>query len=252
MQDERELQQIEQYLNGTLATAEASAFAEKLKKDPDFAQKVSEYQNLLTGIEEFGQDEFLGKVRSWETALAATEKNTETKTLPLKQYFARAAVVLLVLLPLGYWMFLQNTPSSTNDELFALYFEPYHDVITPRSPEAGELLSQGMEYYNSGNYEEAITYLEKYLAGDTDKPAVDFYLGMSYLATHQTAKAIQSFKKVIAHGDSVFVEIAEWNLALAYLKEKDEVNLKRQLQSIISMPNHPYHARAIELDKQIE
>jgi tetratricopeptide (TPR) repeat protein len=252
MQDERELEQIEQYLEGTLPLAEATAFAEKLKNDPAFFQKVTEYQNILSGIDEFGQDEFFNQVQSWETSLATSDAEKKMRSVPFKQYLAWAAVVLLVLLPLGYWLMVRNTVSFPNDELFAFYFEPYNDITAARSSGADEILAQGMEYYNRGNYAEAISYLERYLTNEPNQPAVDFYLGVSYLATGQTGKAVQSFKKVITHGDSIFVEVAEWNLALSYLKAEDTINLKHQLQQIIKQPHHPYHSQAIELNERIK
>jgi len=251
MQDEQELTQIEQYLNGTLPPEEAFAFTERMENDPDFAQKVAEYKNILAGIDEFGQDDFFNKMRSWENALAASEAETKTKEIPFKQYFARAAVVLLLLLPLGYWIVSQNSLSYTNEELFALYFEPYDDIISSRASGNTDMLAQGMEFYHNRNYSEAITYLEKYQTGTPDQPAVDFYLGVSYLATDQTENAEQFFKKVIAHGESAFVEVAEWNLALAYLKTEEHTHLKTKLHQIIAQPNHQFHAEAIELNERI-
>ncbi len=180
MKDEIELAQIELYLEGKLSQEEEGAFVEKLEKDQTFARKVAEYKNILAGIDEYGQDEFLHQVQSWERALTLSEKQAEAKVFPLKKYLVWAAVVLLLLLPLGYWLIFQNTASYTNQELFAQYFKPYEDLTAARSSETNEILSQGMAYYNSGNYTEAIAYLERYLVGQPNQPAVDFYLGVSY------------------------------------------------------------------------
>lgn len=80
--------------------------------------------------------------------------------------------------------------------------------------QAQNLLDQGINEYNSGNYEEAINNLTSYAVENKDSYLANFYLGLSYSKLDQYGLAIDSFnyaRKV--KGDSYNLLV---NLGRAY------------------------------------
>lgn len=134
--------------------------------------------------------------------------------------------------------------SISNDKknaLFAQYFKP--DVTPPA--DHLEAIQEPLAYYEAAQYSDAITAFENvdpdFLSrgNDVDKKLVQFYSwyykSLSYLANHNTSKAIAGFHKTLGQSpDKYSTAKTNWYLALAHLKAgnvKKAENILTQLAS---------------------
>jgi tetratricopeptide (TPR) repeat protein len=240
-QEEKNIDLIEAYAKGALTASDLSDFEKRRSADPAFAREVANYLLIIKEIRSAEERAFSEKVKGWEKGTERKEGNI----LPLRKMLAIAATVLILAVASGYFIF-EFSSGPTNDELFALYFQPYEDVISERSG-GKDTLQQGMDLYNQGKYSEAIPYLEKQMAKNPKDPAVTCYLGISCLADGKIAKA-ENLMTTLVHGEpGLFTEIAEWNLALIYLKKNEQPLLRKQLLHIGEQKEHLYSNEAVML-----
>ena len=243
--EEKELELIEQYLDGKLKGADLELFDEKLQTDHQFALEVTGYRNTIESIDAYGRDLFSESIAGWEEELEESAKEKEVKIVPFKRYVAIAATLLLLLIPAAYLIFFYQSQES---RLFAQHFQPYENITNVRSDDrSNELLQQGMTAYDSKAYRQAIELLNEYVHANQSDATAIFYLGEAYLANDQPEQAETQYLAVVENGDNVFVEIAQWHLALTYLKQDKTEQLQELLQSIKGAPGHTYSQEAEEL-----
>lgn len=244
--EEKDIELIESFLKGTLTGTALQEFELRRTSDPSFASDVNDYLLIMKEVKVSGQRAFIDKVREWEDEVASKEK--ETRVIPMRRLLSVAATVLLIAAAGGYIVF-KSLPVG-NAELFDQYFEPYEDVISQRSGDQGPL-QMGMNFYNDGNYPEAVKYLEEALKNNYGNLSVQCYLGISYLADDKTQRAENIFKSLIQTEPGLYREIAEWNLALLYLKLNEISNTKEQLNIISQQKAHLYFKQAVSLSQKL-
>jgi tetratricopeptide (TPR) repeat protein len=241
-EEEKDIELIEAYLKGELTGSALQEFELRRTSDPSFASDVKDYALIMKEIEASGQRSFIDKMKAWEDQVASKEK--ETKVIPIRRLLSMAASLLIIAVAGGYIIF-KSLPSG-NAELFDQYFEPYGDVISQRSAEESPF-QKGMNFYNQGKYFEAIKYLEEAWENNEDDPSVKCYLGISYLADDKTQKAKEIFESLVKSEPGLYREVAEWNLALVYLKTNEISDLEKQLNIITQQKDHMYFKQAISL-----
>lgn len=246
-QNEKDIDIIEAFYQNKLKGNELASFIQRRKNDPAFDEEVEDYVLIFQGIEAQGKRNFIENVQSWE---AEIEKKPSTKTLAINQYLAIAASVLILLISI-MWLFFPGYFSKNNDELFLAYFQPYDDVVSVRSNQSN-YFEQGMNAYNEQSYDKAIEFLKLVKPENPQKNAAELYLGISYLAIGETENAATIFKPMSEDGTGLFKEIAEWNLALTYLKKREELLLNETLQNIITQKEHIYKQQAEDLKRDLD
>ena len=60
---------------------------------------------------------------------------------------------------------------------------------------AEELMIEGIEYLNEGNYYEALNYFQKSLEQNQNLPECNYYIGLAYQLLSQYEKSKESIKK---------------------------------------------------------
>ncbi|HEX6222868.1 MAG TPA: tetratricopeptide repeat protein [Chryseolinea sp.] len=244
--EEKDIELIEAYLKGQLTGSALQDFELRRTSDPSFASDVDDYLLIMKEVDAAGQISFINKVKGWEDEIASKEK--KTKVIPLRRLLAVAATLLLIATAGGY-IFFKSLPAG-NADLFDQYFEPYEDVISQRSADVGPF-QKGMNFYNEGKYAEAIKHLEVALEEDQADLSIRCYLGICYLATNQTLKGKDIFESLANSDPGLYREIAEWNLALAYLNLDEIPDLERQLNVILQQKDHMYFKQATDLSAEL-
>jgi len=90
------------------------------------------------------------------------------------------------------------------------------------------------ESYRHKLYNRTINTLSKCLSNNTCDPFYGVYLGIAYLETQQTTKAVQSFEKALDFPHYIAREnIIRYYLALALLKQGKYKKAKNELKTII-------------------
>ncbi len=253
-EDEKEIEAIESYLKGEL-TGEALADMEsKIVRDAAFAEKVEDYSLIIQEVKHMAQQDFVKKVKSWE------DKNVPEDFDPgpthaqnkKKQYFALAAVFVLLIISGIVWLANRGEGHRSNKDLFAAYFHPYDDLISERSENNDNKvrLNEAMAAYNRQEYSTAIPLFQDYLKA-FDDPGARCYLGIAHLAAGDVEAAENNFRQLNTQPAGLYVELSQWYLALTYLKQNNRDMASQQLQVLINEEKHLFHQQAQELQKDL-
>lgn len=235
---QEELARIEAYHAGQLSDKELEDFLALYKSDPAFAEQVDLFQQAQDAIEALGQQKLKDSFRQ------QYQSNTpNVKPLWSRWYVAAAAIIAILIV---IFLFQNNSSSLTPSELYASY-ESFEALSLERgNSEIDSLFLIANGLYNEEQYEAAIPVLEKLLEEeDFDRKAYAYlHLGIAQLKSGSEETAINSLQKL--DSESSFYLQAQWNLALAYLKQENTEEAKKVLQ-ILKTESRTYQKRAQEL-----
>lgn len=227
MNETKTLEQIANYLEGTLPDNEMREFEERLKIEPTLKEALQNVIILKEGIRQAAREQMRTKLQNIEKKLSANENSNSTFQIYWLKVAASIALVVV-----AAWLLWPSETVST-EELFAENFEPYPNIIIPtvRGSQTTDssMLAQAYRAYDLQDYNRTIKIFENISPKDED---ILLYLGNSYLAKGSPEKAIPVFEKMTKDFDT-FDEQAEWYLSLSYLANKNEIKAKSLLKTII-------------------
>jgi TolA-binding protein len=266
------LEQIELYLDGKLQGEELAGFTREMETNPSLKAEVADYKEIISGIKLSGEKDFVALVAQWEKDIRVAEKineqksttditenqldtsKTEGKKEGVKKKFHAmrwfmgfsAAACIAVILFVGNYLFLgKDSPS----ELFKDNFEPYNSVVEVRGN--GSDFEEAMAKYAGKDYQGAIVLYENILKKTPDSTVVNFYAGISYLATNNTQNAENQLLKVVKSENELFAEKAQWYMALSALKQDNKPLAKERLGVIAKEEGHEFRVKAENLLKNL-
>lgn len=104
---------------------------------------------------------------------------------------------------------------------------------------AGNYYQEGLKYFNSGNYEEAQTYLAKAIEKNAERAEYYIDYGMTLIMLGQNEEAIQYFDKAILEKNNMIVnknnKLAYRGKGIAYFKAYNYTNAIEQLDKALSI-----------------
>ncbi|WP_299098511.1 hypothetical protein [uncultured Winogradskyella sp.] len=229
---------IAHYFDGTLNTKQKALFIELMTNDNEFKKQVEFEEQTKTAIISVKKDELKQKLELLES--------------PKKQFkFYAIAIAASLIIALGIFSLLQPSNRVTNEQLFANYFEPYPNIISPasRGNQTKNAKIEAFNYYDAKNYNLASQKFEA-LYKSTNTPYYLFYHAICQLQLGKTDSAITLLKKREGVTDKLKMH-TNWYLALAYLKTNNTTEAKILLQ-IISAENSFKHKAAKDILKKIK
>jgi tetratricopeptide (TPR) repeat protein len=245
-QEEIDIELIETYHKRKLGKKEQYEFDKRISEDPEFAQKVEDYLLIINAVTALGANEFDNKIQSWEDEI----QNKNKKKIELRRLWMAAAGIIIILLPIGYWLFSDLASITSSQTLFVTYFEPYEDVISQRSS-ANSDLSNAMKAYNSKNYASAIEFYTKVPQENPNYIEAIFYLSISNIALDQLEMAKSNLLQVMATDQGLYREAAQWYLTLIYLKRDNLKKVDSSLQVILLVDDHIFNGEAESLREDL-
>jgi tetratricopeptide (TPR) repeat protein len=153
--------------------------------------------------------------------------------------WAGAAAALAALLAVGVWLVptarvepkaaqAQPAPAADFTQVARLEPAPYVAIRVRGSEDAAELpFRNAMIAYSKGDYRSAAAGLETVARLEPKSPGPLFYLGVSELLDGRTPDGIAALERVVAVGDSPYLEQAEFYLGKAFLRQNDAEGAKR-------------------------
>ena len=232
--EEKDFTQIERLLQGKLTAADQAAAKQKATADPVFADELA-FQTQVARVVVFEENERLKNLlRADDAQLQATEKPT-ARIVPFRVSRLAAAAVFALLIFGAWWIFLRQTP----EKLFAASFKPYENVLfdeygglTERGENQSKTpIDQAFSDLKTKNYAAAANEFSK-LASEKSDARFHFYEAQSLAADGKTQEAIALFQPFATDKNSIFYGPANWNIALAHLKNGDAANAKNWLTKI--------------------
>jgi tetratricopeptide (TPR) repeat protein len=114
------------------------------------------------------------------------------------------------------------------------YYKVYEPPTTQRSAVSGTNadFTLALEFYNTRDYERAAALFTKVLEKKPNDMEVVLLNGVSNFEEKKYPEAKQSFGKVIGDKNNLFIDQAEWYLALCYMNT-NESDKAKQLFNII-------------------
>lgn len=234
--DLRQQEELLNYINGELGDKEMLDFETRLKNDESLALLYREYQNIMTGIEHWGDQQILSSIKNVEQDLAAENffENINKGRIPsfvslLKKHSGWSLAVaasICLLIYVGYQLWL---PAKQSQDTYNSYFQlDTYSIDTYLSDQrksgliptsnASDTIALALEKYKYGNYIAAIELFEQLGSIDKDQALVKYYLGLSYMAISNFEKAIPILKNLCGTVEKDYGEKACWNYALAQLR----------------------------------
>jgi len=203
---------------------------------------------------EFKEEEFLAafkdehKLALRETLMDVHTKGSQKKRLHIEVFTSRRvqaiAASIVVFLMVGTSFLFNINGTSTNAELFDQYYTTESSLLTVRSGNTADFspLSEGMKYFEQQNYNKALNAFK--LA--PDNMVVKLYSGFSYMELQKYDEAVKEFTGIIEQNDNLFIDQAEWNLALCYLMT-DKTDKAKNILTHITNSNTIFNIRAQQL-----
>lgn len=217
------------YFSNSLEPADEKQFNELLKTDAAFREQF-EFEKSIKKVILHKEDENLKqKLQGFEKAIVG-ETETTTSTSRFRKWSIAASIVLLM--GLG-WVGFETFTGQNLDAMYEENYQSYPNTVFTITRGDADTSAERNAFvaYESGDFQTAIDHFES-LKTNENLGYVDFYLAQSYLSLENYDTAINLFNKVI-ETDTVFVQEANWYLALTYLKKDDKAAAIERLNTLV-------------------
>jgi tetratricopeptide (TPR) repeat protein len=212
---------IERYNAGEMSLAEDLWFQKELAGNIKLQDEV----NLRKQT-----DEILGNqdIMSLRNKLAGIEKKRAANVpanIHKKPVSMKYAAIIIVLVVVGGIALLSGRKMSSS-EIMKRYYSVYEPTANQRSVQAvtDDDFTQALEYYKTHDFKNAALYFTKVVESQPKDMYATLLNGISYFEDSQYTDAKNSFGKVIDDNKNLYIDQAQWYLAMCYINtnEKDK------------------------------
>jgi tetratricopeptide (TPR) repeat protein len=251
MNEEIRYQQIQDYLEGRLDEAAETAFEAEMDRDPELKAEVDLQRLSGDAIELIIADSLRNDLQALQEETKQQTPPT-TKVRPLRRRILPLSIAATVLLVIGFFAATYTASQYDNDVIAGAYYD--NELLQRvRGNNSASLLQEGMDFYESGNYEQAIEYLD----GVTN-PALE--AEATYAAAHahynlkQYPAAMDNFATVMDRSDPRFTEKAEFYYLLSALAadQAETETFNTILDKILNNEAHLHHNDVLQINKKLK
>lgn len=238
---------LKKYLANELTPEERNAFELEMENDPFLTEAVEGLTIQQSNWDKAQINQLEKNIHTKIEQKITPHKGGKTISISFFRYAAAAGVIGI--LALVSWRLFITTKSLNEETIYASYFRP---LTHPDGTVRGENndtndASAAVQAYEKEDYFAAVKYYEKLLKNDSANVKNNLFLGISYLATNQSQKAIEILSKLNSSND--FQYDIQWYLGLAYLKNKNIPKAQNILQQLIKENNYYKKSSAEILEK---
>jgi len=238
-------QQIEDYLLGRLTEAECKTLEAQLKQQPALKEELKIQQLILDQIEAIGDRDMKKKLLAIKASRILKENGSSRRSILFRLGAVAAAIALLVI---GYLLFL-SPPAP--QKLFAEYYEAYPLPFASR--EVGEEgIARLGALYRQKDYKAALPLIQALLESTPADSRLLLARGIAQLNLGELEESIKSFNLLINSQDPLYMDQAQWYMALVRLKLNDVESAKEILRKIAKDQEAFYQEKASELLKDLK
>ena len=263
----KQMLQIENYVSGKMSKAEAKAFVETMKKNPELEQQVKVAMLEREAAIALIQKDFQKKIKKIRATQVATKETLKTKPSlsiqkearirqlkPLRRWMAIAASLLFLLAIGGVW-YANNSFSNAN---LATAHLVEADMGGDKSGEGSQdaAFLSGLASFQKGDYRAAIRQLQTISEESENQLAARYYVAHSYLRLKDFDKAQQHFQFLLQQEKlPAFIdkEGLQWNSLLArWGSGTIDENLRQELETFAQTASPTYQKKAAILQGKLD
>jgi tetratricopeptide (TPR) repeat protein len=255
------IQKGAQEANNTSLKAKISQIEESLEQEGFFDQGIE--KELIQGLQSEGENELLQKIQTVDKNLAQEgffePPKSQGSSKFIRLFLAAASIAFILSLA---WYYSMNSTLDYQQE-YAAVFEHYDNTLSKAvqmelseqgfggnpDEEALQEILIAMKAYDNNEYKQAVILFQKFLEmhpKSTYQNKIELYLGLSYLESNKTEKAITHFQN-LSSKESTNQAVAKWYLALTYLKAEKLKKAKATLKKLKNSDNNSYQKKANSL-----
>jgi tetratricopeptide (TPR) repeat protein len=221
---------IERYLAGEMGEEEKGWFEKELEGNTKLSAEVELRRKTDLILKQ--QD-----IMNLRNKLSSIEKQRKEVKIPAatasRAGYIKYAAVLTALIVIGS-IFIFKDRHMANDELVSKYYRGYEPPAVQRSATTtlNANFTLALEFYNTDDFANAARFFSKVIESDPkDMQSVLLY-GVSNFEDKKYPEAKKSFVSVIDDNNNLFIETAQWYLAMCYIKTDENEKARGQLQLI--------------------
>jgi TolA-binding protein len=217
---------IERYNAGEMSESETQWFLKEIEGN----QKLRDEVELRKKTDQILKNRDVISLRS---KLAGIENKRRATVIHHKRkpYLSYAAIIGGVLVIGSIAVFSGGNLST--EKIMQEYYVPYDPPTSQRSGASGTDgdFTMALEFYNTRDYAKAAALFSKVLESRPDMQ-VELLYGVSNFEEKKYPEAKQSFGKVIDDKNNLYIDQAQWYLALCYLNTSESEKAKQLFKAI--------------------
>jgi TolA-binding protein len=223
---------IERYNAGEMSESEKQWFLKELEGNEKLRNEV----NLRKRTDEILKNQ---NVMSLRNKLSEIENRRKEVKNPVKDskktVFIRYAAVFAGLILIGS-IAMFSGKNLNSEKIMKHYYKIYEPPTSQRSAESGTNadFTLALEFYNTHDYEKAAVLFNKVLENKPNDMQTVLLKGVSNFEEKKYPEAKQSFVKVIDDKDNLYIDQAQWYLALCYLNTYETEKAKQLFKIIVN------------------
>jgi TolA-binding protein len=223
---------IERYNAGEMSEAEKLWFQKELSGN----QKLRNETTLRKQSDEILRRQNAISLRN---KLSEIEKRRNQAVKPVKNTgkltIVKYAAVVAGLVLIGS-ITLIPSKKLNRESIMKEYYRPYEPPRGQRSAqsETNTDFTLALEFYNTHDYDKAAALFSKILEERPNDMQTTLLNGVSNFEEKKYPEAKQSFGKVIDNKDNLYIDQAQWYLALCYLNTNETEKAKQLFKIIVN------------------
>ena len=239
---------LDDYFNGLLTPEARQAVGERVETDPTFAEEF----NLRQQMEDWPRREArrqalagtLGTIGGGFFAQSSTGQQPRRRlTVQVNWQRWLLAAASIAILALAVWFMSSPEPATYRQ------YAHYAPLALTERGTAASVASEAETAFNSDDYPQALTALDRLLAEQPGNSVARLYRGLCLLELNRPVEA-RSTLEPLAQGQSVLRADAIWYSALSYLLENNPEGCRQILARLSAGDDH--YAQSRELLKKLK
>ena len=232
---------VERYNAGEMSESEKQWFLKELEGNEKLRNEV----NLRKRTDEILKNQ---NVMSLRNKLCEIENRRKDVLKPVndskKTVFIRYAAIFAGLILVGS-IAMFSGKNLNSEKIMKHYYKVYEPPTSQRSAQSGSNadFTLALEFYNTHDYEKAEVLFNKVLESKPNDMQTVLLKGVASFEEKKYPEAKQSFGRVIDDKNNLYIDQAQWYLALCYLNT-NETDKAKQLFKVIGNENGIYKSDA--------
>ncbi len=220
---------IEKYIAGEMSNTEKRWFEKELEGNAKLRNEVE----LRRTTDKILMNRDIMSLRSKLSEIEKSRSERRRFTISKVPAFYRYAAVVTMLLVIGTLSY-QPWADMSNEQIITKYYRSYEPPAAQRSvgTETNMLFTKALELYNTQNYEQAAILFSRVIENNPKDMQSMLMNGVANFENSKYPEAKASFNQVIDDNNNLFIDQAEWYLALCYIKTGETEKARAQLITI--------------------